>query len=894
MASPASAGPRCPGEALALNGDDLSLLALDQAAACALEGGPDDIGVDGERGEVSHVLLSPTVWQFVQSDADVVMLFGPRREGKMCHPATPVLTPSGWGKIGDLADGDIVIAGDGSRTTVTGVYPQPTQPLWRLVFSDGAATVVGDEHLWAVQTGWDRTPVVQRQRRAARRRSATPPPQHQRAGRAVRIVTTREIRQRLDAGAWAHGGRWSIPLIGVADLASQDVPLDPYLLGVLLGDGGLRHGVKVSTADSEIQAAIRAALPDGCRLVPAGTYDYAISGRRGNPVLQTLRALGLAGHGAATKFVPHVYLWNRGEVRHAILQGLLDTDGTISRHSNSVSFTTVSPQLAEDVVFLVRSLGGLARIRTRTTSYSHRGERRMGRLSYHVSVRLPNGVAPFRLARKATLVRPRMANRVRRYLVGYEAAGEGPAVCIKVAHPSGLFVVDHFIVTHNTVGAVSRMIRIAEQPLVADPPPMEAAFVRDFWTNLERTTIETLKDGTRKGWWDCRFYDSDRQADLNDGLVHFSFFGMDRPEDATRFLGYQAAVIGIEEAAPAADLASGVSPEVFGMALSSLSQEEYKTSVQVTMNPPDEGHWTVRVIDLLIEQRLDHLRVETFWIPPGENQHISQRYRDRMRAGLEAIGRHDLVVRLAMGQKGSVQIGERVAHAFADLHVAREPLPQSPRWESFRFWDFWHHPACILLQRTPAGHLNVLLALVGEGVGVDELIREQLLPWMQHHGMWAATALPGRPGVRGYTWRDIGDPSGCTGDQSSSRRSAAKVVEALLHTSFEPGPTSVTARVLAVNTVLNRNLAGRPLVLIDAEDGGPLIRGLRGGWHRMKSKAGVVGPIVKDGHSHPCDAFGYGLGKLYDIEMFLRGVLRDEAPPPPPPGVPGPTTWLGI
>ena len=104
----------------------------------------------------TRIVLSPTVSKFVLSRADAVLLYGPRREGKLQPIDTPVLTPRGWVKIGDLTVGDDVIAGDGSITHVVGVYPNGVMPFWRLQFSDGTSTLAGDAHFWQVETCWDR------------------------------------------------------------------------------------------------------------------------------------------------------------------------------------------------------------------------------------------------------------------------------------------------------------------------------------------------------------------------------------------------------------------------------------------------------------------------------------------------------------------------------------------------------------------------------------------------------------------------------------------------------------------------------------------------------------------------------------------------------------------
>src|SRR5262249_26885336 len=152
---------------------------------------------------------------------------------------------------------------------------------------------------------------------------------------------------------------------------------DPYGLGLLLGDGCLTGTTTpaFATADPELGCSLEASL-DGIELVHKGGVDYVLRHRFGgrgglripNPVTVAARSLGLLGTRSSTRFVPEEYLFNSPDVRLAVLQGLLDTDGgpvLQDGRSCRIQFTTTSARLRDDVVFLVRSLGGIAYWRTR-------------------------------------------------------------------------------------------------------------------------------------------------------------------------------------------------------------------------------------------------------------------------------------------------------------------------------------------------------------------------------------------------------------------------------------------------------------------------------------------------------------------------------------------------
>jgi phosphate starvation-inducible PhoH-like protein len=354
-----------------------------------------------------------------------------------------VLTPDGFRPIGSLEVGDLVIGSDGLPTPVLGVYPQGRKEVFRVRAQDGASTLCCAEHLWAVTTAADR-----------------------RRGRPRRVLETRQMLGRLPA---AHAHRFELPLVShPVELKPQPVPMDPYVLGLLLGDGCLTTSTTPSftTADPELAVDLEGAL-EGIELRPKTEVDHVLrhtAGHRGgvivsNPVTVTLRDLGLAGTRSNTKFVPAAYLHNSSEVRLAVLQGLLDSDGepvTQQGRTCRIQYGTSSERLRDDVVFLVRSLGGVAHWRTRPAAGRSPG-RAWGRDVHHRSdahmldIRLPEGIEPFRLSRKREASADTGGGRPMRFIDSIEPAGEAETLCIRVAAADSLYVTDDFLVTHNTL-----------------------------------------------------------------------------------------------------------------------------------------------------------------------------------------------------------------------------------------------------------------------------------------------------------------------------------------------------------------------------------------------------------------------------------------------------------
>jgi phosphate starvation-inducible PhoH-like protein len=362
------------------------------------------------------------------------------------HPTfTKVLTPSGFRPIGELNVGDLVIGSNGEPTPVIGVHPQGEKEIFRVSTQDGAWTLASGDHLWAVHTREDR-----------------------RRGKPYRVLTTQEMIGNLRAAHYRR--RYELPLLSKpACFPERAVPMNPYALGLLLADGCLTGAAppEFTTGDPELAASLEAARP-GPHVQHRDSVHYSLSPVRepgdtkilNNPVTAALRELDLLGTRSNTKYIPDDYLYNSADVRIALLQGLLDSDGdpvTQSDRTCRIRFTTTSILLRDDVVTLVQSLGGVVYSRRRVAK-----ERRPGgasgrdvhhRLDAHtLDIRLPAGIAPFRLARKMDRYEASGGGgRPMRFIDGIEPAGREEAVCIQVAAADSLYVTEDFLLTHNTL-----------------------------------------------------------------------------------------------------------------------------------------------------------------------------------------------------------------------------------------------------------------------------------------------------------------------------------------------------------------------------------------------------------------------------------------------------------
>lgn len=357
---------------------------------------------------------------------------------------TPVLTPDGFRPIGSLQVGDLVIGSNGEPTPVLGVYPQGEKDIYRLTAQDGSSTLACGEHLWTVRTAADR-----------------------RRNKPWRVLETKEMIGNLRA---AHARRYELPLLSApVCLPERAVPMNPYALGLLLGDGCVIGSTtpSFSTADPELAFALQVAL-EPIAVMKKNQVDYTLNRVKApgdvvtleNPVTAVMRALGLHGTRSHTKFVPELYLHNSADVRLALLQGLLDTDGgpvpQVGRTCRT-QYTTTSERLRDDVVALVRSLGGVAYWRCRPAEGRKPGMalgREVGYRhdAYVLDIRLPEGVEPFRLKRKREKYHAAGGGgRPMRFIDSIEPAGRTETVCIQVAAQDSLYVTEDYLLTHNTL-----------------------------------------------------------------------------------------------------------------------------------------------------------------------------------------------------------------------------------------------------------------------------------------------------------------------------------------------------------------------------------------------------------------------------------------------------------
>jgi superfamily II DNA or RNA helicase len=358
--------------------------------------------------------------------------------GKALSLDTKVLTPYGYKLMRDLTLKDEVITPEG-KSKIIGIYPQGFQDVYEITFSDETVAESTLDHLWAVRSAKDKY-----------------------NKKDFKILSLEEIKNiGLNRTNCKKSSRHFIPITNpIENFDTQNLNIHPYLLGVLIGDGSLHSSsICFTTIDEEIVQNINQVIPSNMKVKQyKGSISYGISnnnpnGNKKNLIMEYLKSVKLNVL-SIYKFIPEEYKLASKEQRISLLQGLLDTDGGVE-DGRRISFSTSSYLLAQDVQFLVQSLGGITKIKTRKTKCND---------SYRLIISLPNEIQPFKLTRKLNLLKKRTKYFPTRAIKAINYKGKKEVQCIKIEDEKGLFLIDNCVVTHNTKLSVKTAAEVGQFP----------------------------------------------------------------------------------------------------------------------------------------------------------------------------------------------------------------------------------------------------------------------------------------------------------------------------------------------------------------------------------------------------------------------------------------------
>ena len=362
-----------------------------------------------------------------EGDIKKLAIFVPPGFGKALTHDTPIMTLDGWKNHGDLKAGDYVFGADGYPKRVIAVGEDIIDECYDVAFDDGPVIRAGQAHEWPVErdfedaeSGWAR---VRRPHIAETRELLTTDGMTRKGSRRDRI-------------------RLAEPLYGVR----RNLLIEPYLLGYWLGDGS-SDSAHLYVSETDLNGVAHYGPARKMERAPTHTQNFYRIYVEG--LALPLRALNLLKN----KHVPEEYLLASYEQRLALLQGLMDSDGSCGQNGNA-SFSNKNKKLVDAVLYLARSLGCKPTVKEKYVTLKGK---RYGP-HYQVFFRPPKGMDLFRLKRKNDRIKPMTgANSARtrvRYVKSITPVGRQPCRCIEVE--GGVYLAGEGLVpTHN-----SRLTRV--------------------------------------------------------------------------------------------------------------------------------------------------------------------------------------------------------------------------------------------------------------------------------------------------------------------------------------------------------------------------------------------------------------------------------------------------
>lgn len=400
--------------------------------------------------------------------------------GKAVTLDTKIYTPEGFKYMRDIQVGDQVFDETGNVVNVLATYDHAELNMYNVTFSDDTVVTCCEDHLWEFTVRGD-----------------------QKVWPLSKIISGSNYGPK-DTNLETRISEYVLPRIKPVNFLHKDVYIHPWILGALIGDGSLgsEGTIGFTTADTEIVERFKQLLPNELEIIKHDDSDihYTIRckhkvGRKirciednlifysegdatkhygvrigshlkvsddmyysrklnkhfeiddtfiCNPMISEIRKLGL-NCTSKYKHIPEIYRYNDIESRMQLLQGLMDTDGYAEKNNSHV-FTTISKQLAEDVVELVESLGGYCTVH----EYDSKFNGSVCSRAYDIRIRISNPTQLYTLTRKLERCSARKF-LPRRTFKSIEYVGKMPGKCITVDSESHLYLCEHFIPTHNTL-----------------------------------------------------------------------------------------------------------------------------------------------------------------------------------------------------------------------------------------------------------------------------------------------------------------------------------------------------------------------------------------------------------------------------------------------------------
>lgn len=827
-----------------------------------------------------HKIAGPITWEpnegpqmaFMVEDARECLYGGAAGGGKQLRLDCPIPTPEGWTTVGCLDVGDELFDDRGKVCSVTNVFRVDTNPnAYRMTFDDGTSIECGADHKWVTFDAVELAALTRREdgfrkRRRNKRPSRTAGKEYgggrgrnRRPDLAERNRSEAKMRRELIglkqaptgtvrtteqiAGSIrAASGRsnHAIRLTESLDLPDRDLPIDPYLFGVWLGDGDRRRGyVTMSSYDwSEVAAFIEAS---GWKwgVIPSCPITRRIDG-----LTSALRRLGVL----MNKRIPAPYLRASRQQRLALLRGLMDTDGTVT-DSGSAEFCNTNRSIIDGVSELIVSLGWKATVREGVAVLNGVNCGPKWTIKWMASERV------FRLSRKANKQKLASRRTTRfRYVIACDRCESVPMRCLSVDSPSHLFLAGkQMIPTHNSDALLIDAIR-----------DRHSQWMRSI---IFRKTFPEMKDLIRRSREiypsaQARFRESTKEWFFPaGGIVEFAY--LDAAKDRFNYQGRAFTFIGWDELTLWKDDVAYVYL-MSRLRTSSAANGEVTLRVRATSNPGGIGHqWVKQRFDIpdegtYVQQYVPDTDSWRVFIPARikDNPYLGNTTYER---DLDALPEH--IRRMLKEGRWDVLEGVMFSEWDRRIHVC-EPfaIPESARlWRACD--DGFNAPACVLWFALIDGRVYIVGELYKPQLTAEELAEVVLKRDMQ------IPITSGGQDVKLNTvpLNGLIDPAAYSdhGIRRFRGGSRAKVMNEI-GTQWRPAHTGPYSRVQGCNMV-------HEFLRTKLHDGLPKLQVFRNCANLIRTlptlpiDEGNVEDVDTTAEDHPYDALRYGLQGVPEV-----------------------------
>lgn len=389
--------------------------------------------------------------EVIYSTEPKIICLASAASGKAIPCDTMIPTPIGMRQANEIKVGDYLFDKEGKPTKVLGVYPQGKKEVYEVTFGDGRKAKCCEEHIWAVnKVTWKNK-------------------------NDFREMTVKEMLENGLIGS-SRRSNFYIPVAKAVEYSQIDYSISPYVIGVFLGDGCCTgEYLTVSSETEEIPNKIKDLI--GADEVYKNPTNYNWTFKKNGHLIKTEILPDEVRQLSYNKSIPNSYKYGSIEQRFELIKGLMDTDGCITKdkrkdHTSTatVTYASTSPTMIENVREVLLSLGIVS-----TIQKDKREDKYTKGVSYQLLINTSNEnkYKLFSLKRKEQIALSIKDMKQKRQ---YDRTSirdihslkyETEMVCFEVDNSEHLYLMNDFIVTHNTKVLTERVRVLLEEKHIA-------------------------------------------------------------------------------------------------------------------------------------------------------------------------------------------------------------------------------------------------------------------------------------------------------------------------------------------------------------------------------------------------------------------------------------------